>query len=113
LLMYSHLNPLYAYPDLLSFRTFPTRRSSDLDTDELRQQRRAVRVVLGGHDHRAVGGQRQRAPPHQGRPEFRRARRQSHRALSARSEEHTSELQSREKLVCRLLLEKKNEHEET
>src|SRR5690606_13061376 len=27
-----------------------------------------------------------------------------------RSEEHTSELQSREKLVCRPLLEKKNEH---
>src|SRR5690606_39804228 len=33
-----------------------------------------------------------------------------HRAVSgvvARSEEHTSELQSRQKLVCRLLLEKK------
>src|SRR5690606_41684846 len=29
-------------------------------------------------------------------------------ALLARSEEHTSELQSRENLVCRLLLEKKN-----
>src|SRR5690606_39567086 len=28
---------------------------------------------------------------------------------SARSEEHTSELQSRENLVCRLLLEKKKE----
>src|SRR5690606_40214332 len=28
--------------------------------------------------------------------------------LGKRSEEHTSELQSREKLVCRLLLEKKN-----
>src|SRR5690606_41448587 len=28
-------------------------------------------------------------------------------AVSARSEEHTSELQSRENLVCRLLLEKK------
>src|SRR5690606_41324381 len=28
--------------------------------------------------------------------------------LSARSEEHTSELQSRENLVCRLLLEQKN-----
>src|SRR5690554_7450469 len=28
--------------------------------------------------------------------------------LSARSEEHTSELQSRPHLVCRLLLEKKN-----
>src|SRR5690606_41754647 len=27
-----------------------------------------------------------------------------------RSEEHTSELQSRENLVCRLLLEKKNSH---
>src|SRR5690606_41034614 len=29
-------------------------------------------------------------------------------SLGPRSEEHTSELQSREKLVCRLLLEKKN-----
>src|SRR5690606_39720816 len=29
---------------------------------------------------------------------------------SPRSEEHTSELQSREKLVCRLLLEKKKEN---
>jgi len=28
----------------------------------------------------------------------------------ARSEEHTSELQSRSDLVCRLLLEKKNQH---
>src|SRR5690606_25755307 len=30
------------------------------------------------------------------------------RELAFRSEEHTSELQSRENLVCRLLLEKKN-----
>src|SRR5688572_32709014 len=30
------------------------------------------------------------------------------RAQSARSEEHTSELQSQSNLVCRLLLEKKN-----
>src|SRR2546430_4211877 len=29
-----------------------------------------------------------------------------------RSEEHTSELQSQSNLVCRLLLEKKNEHEQ-
>src|SRR3712207_8240076 len=29
-----------------------------------------------------------------------------------RSEEHTSELQSRQYLVCRLLLEKKNKHRE-
>src|SRR5690606_41713878 len=31
-----------------------------------------------------------------------------HAAVVLRSEEHTSELQSRENLVCRLLLEKKN-----
>src|SRR5690606_41088174 len=30
-----------------------------------------------------------------------------HQSLRTRSEEHTSELQSRENLVCRLLLEKK------
>src|SRR5699024_11997068 len=33
-------------------------------------------------------------------------------ALLVRSEEHTSELQSRFELVCRLLLEKKKEHDE-
>src|SRR5690606_10685846 len=32
------------------------------------------------------------------------------KVAAARSEEHTSELQSRENLVCRLLLEKKNEN---
>src|SRR4051795_2001349 len=32
---------------------------------------------------------------------------------SARSEEHTSELQSHSHLVCRLLLEKKNKHKRT
>src|SRR3712207_8539575 len=35
------------------------------------------------------------------------------RTASARSEEHTSELQSRQYLVCRLLLEKKNINEHT
>src|SRR3712207_7054227 len=35
------------------------------------------------------------------------------RRWSARSEEHTSELQSRQYLVCRLLLEKKKKHERT
>src|SRR3712207_7312831 len=33
-----------------------------------------------------------------------------HLDLGRRSEEHTSELQSRQYLVCRLLLEKKNKH---
>src|SRR5438445_6262462 len=37
-----------------------------------------------------------------------RLRRLAALALAARSEEHTSELQSRQYLVCRLLLEKKN-----
>src|SRR3712207_8417658 len=32
------------------------------------------------------------------------------RVAAARSEEHTSELQSRQYLVCRLLLEKKKKH---
>src|SRR3712207_8296827 len=35
------------------------------------------------------------------------------RAGADRSEEHTSELQSRQYLVCRLLLEKKNNHQHT
>src|SRR3712207_7115391 len=34
--------------------------------------------------------------------------REHHYAVRPRSEEHTSELQSRQYLVCRLLLEKKN-----
>src|SRR5690606_42144987 len=34
------------------------------------------------------------------------------RSAGARSEEHTSELQSRENLVCRLLLEKENRKQE-
>src|SRR3712207_7128446 len=37
----------------------------------------------------------------------RRAARPGRRARAARSEEHTSELQSRQYLLCRLLLEKK------
>src|SRR5690606_41750445 len=38
----------------------------------------------------------------------RRGSRGRGKSAAGRSEEHTSELQSREKLVCRLLLEKKN-----
>src|SRR5690606_41492237 len=42
-----------------------------------------------------------------------RVRRGGPRTGTPRSEEHTSELQSREKLVCRLLLEKKKTRETT
>src|SRR5690606_41535198 len=63
----------------------------------------------GGHvngdaaAHQGAGGLEQRPPPVDvGRIE-------DPRRDLRRSEEHTSELQSRENLVCRLLLEKKNE----
>src|SRR2546429_2986393 len=45
--------------------------------------------------------------PRAGQKRPRSTRRQASEELSARSEEHTSELQSRLHLVCRLLLEKK------
>src|SRR3712207_7747049 len=54
--------------------------------------RRAVRAELRLHPH-------QRGPSLLG-----------HRAEQRRSEEHTSELQSRQYLVCRLLLEKKKKN---
>src|SRR5690349_23006232 len=66
---------------------FPSRRSSDL---ALGGAEEAVAVGVVG-----VG----RALPHAANVEVLRVRR--------RSEEHTSELQSRRDLVCRLLLEKK------
>src|SRR5215510_16114191 len=61
---------------------FPTRRSSDLD----------LGGDVDGYLGFTGGGSPVRTP----------------HALVARSEEHTSELQSRGHLVCRLLLEKKN-----
>src|SRR3712207_7218429 len=64
------------------------------------------RSVLDGQ----VGdGQAQLAP---GQEELRPGRevpRHRHPEAAARSEEHTSELQSRQYLVCRLLLEKKKQ----
>src|SRR3712207_9475812 len=59
---------------------------------------------------RHAGGQhaRQRRPRRRGRQDLPgRRRRGGRRVLRLRSEEHTSELQSRQYLVCRLLLEKK------
>src|SRR2546422_3291983 len=45
--------------------------------------------------------------------QLRPARSAIHRIIEARSEEHTSELQSRLHLVCRLLLEKKKKQKGT
>src|SRR5207249_8662675 len=69
---------------------FQSAFSCDLDVQ--------VRNALGGVD----GQQNQEIPPRR----FVRAERGPFVAI--RSEEHTSELQSRFDLVCRLLLEKKN-----
>src|SRR5438445_13882391 len=71
-----------SYADDSVLHSFPTRRSSDL-----RQAGQADGVA--------------RRQGTRGRAQSRRAQPQP------RSEEHTSELQSRQYLVCRLLLEKK------
>src|SRR5690606_41510488 len=84
----------YVAPEFL--HSFPTRRSSDLAVpaaQAVRPERRARGPGLG----------RRRPDP---RPRARRLLRRR-AGPSRRSEEHTSELQSRENLVCRLLLEKK------
>src|SRR5690349_25160022 len=64
------------------------------------------------------GPERDRHPDHQrddrvpqGRRHGRDVRALRHGHCHARSEEHTSELQSRRDLVCRLLLEKKKKKE--
>src|SRR3712207_7173225 len=62
-------------------------------------------VVVGRLEER----QRDAAPAEQGRELGHRVGERGDRAeRCARSEEHTSELQSRQYLVCRLLLEKKD-----
>src|SRR5690242_21592299 len=81
---------------------FPTRRSSDLPAAPALAQGQPLRAPgpLGaaGRDPPGAAG----AAP---RPEAGRDR--------ARSEEHTSELQSHVNLVCRLLLEKKKKNKNT
>src|SRR5690606_41543134 len=88
--------------------SFPTRRSSDLSLHvlalggvrELHADAGGA-VALGtgrGHPDDLAGGRQALARLGQGEQDE-----------DLRSEEHTSELQSRENLVCRLLLEKKKE----
>src|SRR5690606_28405869 len=90
------------------------RRAGRRDDGQLRVRAGAVAAVhrlfdllrRAVADHRAVGAVPRRAgrPAPLGRDLHRVAR---SAGGAARSEEHTSELQSRENLVCRLLLEKK------
>src|SRR5205809_5775784 len=75
----------YCYGDHRDLHSFPTRRSSDLGSA-------LANVTLTSTGFTGNVTLRLIVPS----------------GLTARSEEHTSELQSRLHLVCRLLLEKKN-----
>src|SRR5690606_40519960 len=66
----------------------------------------AVQLPAGVHRNGPVEARHQRAQDAAGQADHPR-RHRSFRPECRRSEEHTSELQSRENLVCRLLLEKK------
>src|SRR5699024_12122439 len=97
----------YVAPRHRDPHSFPTRRSSDLPGGEAGGLLR--RGAGGGVLRRGLGHVRLRLPAGLlGRGGLRDAllgRRR--RTRPRRSEEHTSELQSRFDLVCRLLLEKK------
>src|SRR5207302_2270189 len=82
----------YDFVHLLVLHSFPTRRSSDLDFEF---------IDLSAHPHHAH--------PLADRAQLLREQDFNRQVFekAIRSEEHTSELQSRENLVCRLLLEKK------
>src|SRR5690606_41904029 len=81
---------LLSYVQQRIHHSFPTRRSSDLLPPP-----RCHKIKASTASPISAGGSRFQAV---------------HKSSGAtpRSEEHTSELQSRENLVCRLLLEKKN-----
>src|SRR5437773_7372378 len=81
--------------------SFPTRRSSDLA--RLANDGGSVWPVHGGRAAGECGGAWPVGGSAPGRGRTRPA------GCPLRSEEHTSELQSHHDLVCRLLLEKKNQ----
>src|SRR5204863_7577709 len=85
-----HYFVLYCSGHHRHLHSFPTRRSSDLSA-----KASAVTSTAATCVRKCVRGTRSR------RSRIWRA------ARGSRSEEHTSELQSRRDLVCRLLLEKK------
>src|SRR3712207_7265527 len=85
---------------------FPTRRSSDLQAGPGREG--GAEVERGAEQRHRGLEQPARAQADAGAPALARLPgRPDRRPEQDRSEEHTSELQSRQYLVCRLLLEKK------
>src|SRR3712207_7813483 len=90
------------FPYTTLFRSAGGERERRADSDHRQPQ--------AGNHRDAAGGARRADDEHSGEA----VRTSSARAadaggLGARSEEHTSELQSRQYLVCRLLLEKKKQ----
>src|SRR5699024_11809688 len=85
---------------LRALRSFPTRRSSDLSTPR-------VSMFMPSVTRHTLPV---RSPLPNRQPSIRSAPAWNSSSVAAtRSEEHTSELQSRFDLVCRLLLEKKKD----
>src|SRR5437660_11527944 len=97
ILYYIHLSFFLFRHDLhRDLHSFPTRRSSDLDFERGRPPEIDGILTAVQAFARAAGV----ATPH------------LDAVTALRSEEHTSELQSRGHLVCRLLLEKKKSHQQ-
>src|SRR5207249_9854411 len=100
----------YSSRDLLHLHSFPTRRSSDLTSAGLDafwqtlQPSRSGTLYPGKNAATLCGTSADRSTGNS-TPSRHRG---DARTFAQRSEEHTSELQSRFDLVCRLLLEKKN-----
>src|SRR5260370_15809891 len=92
---------------LLSFFFFNDTATTEIYTLSLHDALPISHPDRGG---RGIGFPRLRHHPRRPRPAGRPVRR--HRG-AARSEEHTSELQSHLNLVCRLLLEKKKKQHQT
>src|SRR5690349_23971637 len=86
----------HSFADNLDLHSFPTRRSSDLSSVARRRAETASAPSIA---------RRRFSPASFERSLSLHPRRAS--SAKRRSEEHTSELQSRRDLVCRLLLEKK------
>src|SRR5207249_11561260 len=99
----------HSYADHRYFHSFPTRRSSDLVRLRLRRSHDDFGWLQQVNPGRRSPSPRM-SPAAAGR--FRAASGTLGAAFGPlRSEEHTSELQSRFDLVCRLLLEKKKSHQ--
>src|SRR5690606_40423956 len=100
----------HVYGDHRALHSFPTRRSSDLlagiGGQSERTKRSCVRRLNGRSWSLLEAKDREAADFMPKRLIF------MNHLLKCRSEEHTSELQSRENLVCRLLLEKKKKKKE-